>query len=68
MRPVSKDDEYRANAVNSLVLAERASSAANKVRLLQLAESWMVLADRARSRGMGQRNDIHPLIQQKLDP
>ena len=67
---VRKDDEYRVNAMNTLWLAERASSAADKVRLLELAESWMVLADRARSRPERQRrrSDAHPLIRQKLDP
>ena len=67
---VSKDEEYRVNATNLLWLAERAGSAADKVRLLELAESWMVLANRARSqaRRSRKRSDVHPLIRQKLDP
>ncbi|HLH92551.1 MAG TPA: hypothetical protein VKX28_29330 [Xanthobacteraceae bacterium] len=67
---MSKDEEYTVNAMNTLWLAERASSAADRVRLLELAESWMVLADRARSRThrARKRNDVHPLIRQKLDP
>ena len=67
---VSKDEEYRVNAMNTLWLAERASSAADKVRLLELAESWMVLADRARSQAhrLRKRSDVHPLIRQKIDP
>jgi hypothetical protein len=67
---VSKDEEYKVNAVNTLWLAERASSVAHKVRLLELAESWMALADRSRSHThrLRKRSDTHPLIRQKLDP
>jgi hypothetical protein len=67
---VSKDEEYTVNAVNALWLAERATSAADRVRLLELAESWMVLANRARSQAdrARKRSDVHPLIRQKLDP
>ena len=67
---MSKDEEYRVNAMNTLWLAERAGSAADRVRLLELAESWMVLADRAQlhAQRARRRNDVHPLIRQKLDP
>jgi hypothetical protein len=43
---------------------------ADKVRLLELAESWMALADRSRSHThrLRKRSDTHPLIRQKLDP
>jgi hypothetical protein len=44
--PVSKDEEYRNNAFDSLRLAERAVSLVDKLRLLHLAELWVDLADR----------------------
>ena len=44
--PVSKDEEYRNNAFDSLRLAERADSLVDKLRLLHLAELWIDLADR----------------------
>lgn len=67
---VSKDEEYRVNAMSTLWLAERAGSAADRIRLLELAESWMALANRARTQAhrARKRSDIHPLIRQKLDP
>jgi hypothetical protein len=60
---VSKTDEYTANALASLELAEQVSSAIAKHRLLKLAEAWLELADRARKRGSehNRRLPEHPL-------
>jgi hypothetical protein len=44
---MSKEDEYRKQAVVALELVRRASSTARKGRLLALAEAWLDLADRA---------------------
>jgi hypothetical protein len=71
---VSKDEDYRNNAFDTLKLAERASSLADKLRLLQLAEGWMNLADRAQGLTRRFRNpsappEVHPLIESTLkDP
>jgi hypothetical protein len=45
---MTKEDEYRRNAAQSVELAKRATSAANKDYFLRLAEAWLDLADRAR--------------------
>jgi hypothetical protein len=44
---MTKEADYRANAANSIELANRASSMIDKGRLLELAEKWLDLADRA---------------------
>jgi hypothetical protein len=45
---MSKEDEYVANALESLELAERAVSPSDCRRLLNLGERWLDLADRIR--------------------
>ena len=45
---MNKEDEYRANAAETVELANRAPATADKGRLLRLAEKWLDLADRAR--------------------
>ena len=44
---MTKETPYRANAANSIELANRTSSMSDKSRLLELAEKWLGLADRA---------------------
>jgi hypothetical protein len=44
---MSKAEEYLDNAAETVVLANRASSSADKGRLLRLAEKWLDLAERA---------------------
>jgi hypothetical protein len=44
---MSKEAEYRQNAADSVELAQRATSSADKGRLLALAERWLDLGDRA---------------------
>jgi hypothetical protein len=65
---MSKTDEYTANALASLELADQVSSAIAKRRLLRLAEAWLDLADRARKRGSehSRRLPEHSLIKAKL--
>jgi hypothetical protein len=69
---MSRQDDYRDNAFNSLRLAERAEAASDKLRLLTLAEAWMNLADRAedsarRSRKKVPSGEIHAPIGEPLE-
>ena len=56
---MSKEDDYRENAAETLELAHRAGNSADRGRLLALTEKWLDLADRTRR--------IAPLIRAKLD-
>jgi len=60
-----KPTEYRANAANSIELANRASSMSDKGRL---SEKWLDLADRAHSvrRRFRPSPWQHPLLRSKL--
>jgi hypothetical protein len=40
-------DEYREYAARCLALAQKAESAEDRARLLQMAEAWRALADKA---------------------
>jgi len=44
---MSKEDEYMQSAAEAMELVRRASSNADKGRLLKLAQAWIDLADRA---------------------
>jgi hypothetical protein len=64
---MSKEDDYRRNAAESVELAHRASTTRDKSRLLGLAEKWLDLADRAQrlaryARGIRE----HPLVQDRF--
>jgi hypothetical protein len=48
---VSKEDDCRDGALQTMQLAQRASSSADKGRLLRLAGAWLDLADRVRRIG-----------------
>jgi hypothetical protein len=65
---MTKETEYRANAANSIELANRASSMRDKGRLLELAEKWLDLADRAHrlTRRFKPAAWQHPLLRSKL--
>jgi len=65
---MTKHTQYRANAANSIELANRASSISDKGRLLELAEKWLDLADRAQRLRRGFRPSAwqHPLLRSKL--
>jgi hypothetical protein len=66
---MSKEDDYRRNAADTMQLAHRASSNEDKGRLVRLAEAWLDLADRARRTAKRLRRPllVHPLVQKKLD-
>ena len=66
---MTKEENYRRNAADSVQLAQRAGSTADKGRLLKLAEAWLDLADRAHSAPKRLRAPtiLHPLIQKKME-
>jgi hypothetical protein len=66
---MSKEDDYRRNAADTMQLARRASSNEDKGRLVMLAEAWLDLAERARGAAKRLRRPllVHPLVQKKLD-
>jgi hypothetical protein len=47
LNPASKENDYRRQAVEAVRLAQQASSSFAKARLVNLAEAWIELADRA---------------------
>jgi hypothetical protein len=55
--PMSKVSNYRDNAAESIDLANRASTVADKARLLSLAEKWLDLAEFARRRAWPQHEE-----------
>ena len=65
---MTKHTQYRVNAANSIELANRASSMSDKGRLLELAEKWLDLADRAERLRRRFRPSPwqHPLLRSKL--
>jgi hypothetical protein len=65
---MTKESEYRANAANSIELANRACSMSDKSRLLELAEKWLDLAERAHklTRRFTPSRLQHPLLRSKL--
>ena len=62
---MTKEDEYRKNAAQSVELAKRASSPVDKGHLLLLAEGWLDLADRVRRRIAKLRD--HTLLGSRLE-
>jgi hypothetical protein len=66
---LSKEDEYRRHAAETMELASRASSTKDKGRLLAITEAWLDLADRAqRVAAQHKRKDqeIHSLLRSKV--
>ena len=49
--PMTKQEEYVENAVESLELAERLASSSDRRRMLKLAEAWVELANGTHDRG-----------------
>jgi hypothetical protein len=63
---MNKSSTYRDNAAESIDLANRASTVADKARLLSLAEKWLDLAELARRRDWPQHQETQgdfPLAQ-----
>jgi len=67
--PMTKEDDYRNNAAEMIQLAQRASLNTDKRRLLNMAEAWLDLADRAHkaTRRSRKPSDLHPLVPEKID-
>ena len=65
---MTKEDDYRSNAARTIELASRAGSSADKGHLLNLAEKWLDLADRAHrlTRQFGAKHRGLPLVDRKL--
>ena len=70
---MTKEDDYKLNAARTVNLANRAATLADKSHLLDLAEKWLDLADRAHE--VRQRSERrhgapreHPLLRRKLGP
>jgi hypothetical protein len=69
INPMTKEDDYRRNAAETLELAQRAGTSADKGRLLALTEKWLDLADRTRliaRNQIGRIRNEHPLLRSKL--
>jgi hypothetical protein len=66
---MTKEDDYRRNAADTIQVAHRASSSWDKGRLLKLAEAWLDLADRAHrpARNLRGPTIVHPLVEEKID-
>jgi hypothetical protein len=66
---MTKEDEYRLNAIRSAELAHRAASPLDKAHLLKLAQDWLDLANLT-YRQSGQRVrkiGEYPLVRAKPD-
>ncbi len=74
LNPMTAADDYRKNAAETIELANRAMTSADKGRLLRLAESWLDLADRAArlTKRFGPKRHPefgpdHPLVRKAFD-
>jgi len=71
---MTREDEYRKNAAATVELANRATTSADKGRLLGLAENWLDLAGRAArlTKRFGPKRHAefgpeHPLVAKTFD-
>lgn len=62
------EEEYRKHAADSLDLASRQVTAADKSRLLLMAEAWLDMADRIAKRLKRRATVDHPLVEKALGP
>ncbi len=65
---MGKEEDYRKNAAETVELAAKLPTTADKGRLLRLAEKWLDLADRAHRRIKPPSMPEHPLLRRKLGP
>jgi hypothetical protein len=65
---MTKEDDYLDNAADAVRLAQHAYSSSDKTRLLELAEAWVDLAEKAHENTRRPRRPtiLHPLVQKKL--
>jgi hypothetical protein len=68
LKRITKEDDYLHNAVETMRLAEHARSPADRTRLVNLAEGWVELAERAHQDVRRPRRPtlLHPLVQKKM--
>ena len=60
---MGKEADYRHNAAETVELANKASTSADKGRLLRLAQKWLDLADRANCASRpSHKFGEHPLV------
>jgi hypothetical protein len=64
--PMTRQEEYVENAVESLELAERLASSSDRRRMLKLAEAWVELANGTHDRGPPPHMHDHALA--KVEP
>ena len=62
------ENDYRKHAADSLELANRQTTSADKSRLLLMAEAWLDMADRIAKRATRRSTVEHPLIEKVLGP
>jgi hypothetical protein len=62
---MTKQDEYRQEAVTSLKLAEAARNHSDRMRMLLMAQAWFKLAERNARSIQGQVGE-DPLVNQRL--
>ena len=65
---MTKAEDYRQAAAESVSLAHRAASTGDKGRLLAMAEAWLDLADRSHraTKRQTRKSREHPLLVAKL--
>jgi hypothetical protein len=66
---MTKEDDYRRSAAQTLELASRAGTSRDKGRLLSLAEKWLDLSERAHEIAgdrIGKVRHMHPLVRAKI--
>jgi hypothetical protein len=65
---ITKEDDYLDNAADAVRLAQHSSSSSDKTRLLELAEAWVDLAEKAHENTRRPRRPtiLHPLVQKRL--
>jgi hypothetical protein len=66
--PVTREDDYRKFAAQTLELAGRASNLKDKTHLLAMAEAWLNLADKIARLVKRPKVSIgdHPAVRQRL--
>lgn len=67
---MGKEEDYRRDAATAIELAAKLANAADKKRLLNMAEKWLDLADHAhrQQRRHSVKPPEHPLVRAKLGP
>ena len=65
---MSKEDDYRRHAADTLNLAQRATSSSDKTRLLHMADAWLDLADRAHKVARLEMREHAPPTRQDIRP